>query len=62
MELCYKLNPEEKEDGSVVMEPDEDNFYGIINNDYQKIYLCQFFHFDRQIQPLSYFTQARLQK
>ena len=62
MELCYKLNPEEKEDGSVVMEADEDNFYGIINHNYQNIYLCQFYHFDRQIQPLSYFTKARIQK
>ena len=62
MELCYKLNPEEQEDGTVVMEADEDNFYGIINHNYQNIYLCQFYHFDRQIQPLSYFTKARLQK
>ena len=62
MELCYKLIPEEQEDGTVVMAQDEDNFFGIINNNYQKIYLCQYYHFDRQVQPLSYFTKAALQK
>ncbi|MDR1758169.1 MAG: hypothetical protein LBR51_04325 [Bacteroidales bacterium] len=32
-----------------------DHFYGIFNGDKQTFYKMQFFHFDRQIQPLSYF-------
>ena len=61
-ELCHKKNIVVQEDESTTIENDEDNFYGIINKNYQQIYLCQFFHFDRQVQPLSYFTNTRLQK
>lgn len=62
LELCHKLNEVVLEDESTAIEADEDNFYGFINQNHQKIYLCQFFHFDRQVQPLSYFTNAGLQK
>ena len=62
LELCYKLNQLEDEEGNIVTEKDEDNFYGIINKNYQQMYLCQFFHFDRQVQPLSYFALTAAQK
>lgn len=62
LELCYKLNQFEDEDGNSITETDEDNFYGIINKNYQQIYMCQFFHFDRQVQPLSYFARTAVQK
>ncbi len=58
LELCYKLNPMVQEDESIVMEKDEDNFFGFVNNNHQNLYLCQFFHFDRQVQPLSYFLKT----
>ena len=32
-----------------------DRFYAVMNGDESKLYRMQFFHFDRQIQPLSYF-------
>ena len=59
LELCYKLNELEDEDGNSITEADEDNFYGVIKKNYKQMYLCQFFHFDRQVQPLSYFTKTR---
>lgn len=62
LELCHKLNQLVDEEGNPVTEADEDNFYGIINKNYQQIYLCQFFHFDRQVQPLSYFALTAVQK
>ena len=62
LELCYKLNELEDEEGNPVTEADEDNFYAIINKNYQQMYLCQFFHFDRQVQPLSYFALTAAQK
>jgi len=33
-----------------------DRFYGVINNNTKNFYKMQFFHFDRQVQPLSYFV------
>ena len=62
LELCYKINELVNEDGNTSQEADVDNFYGILNKNYQQIYLCQFFHFDRQVQPLSYFTKTEQQK
>ncbi len=62
LELCHKLNQFEDEDGNSIIETDEDNFYGIINKNYQQMYMCQFFHFDRQVQPLSYFARTAVQK
>ncbi|MEG1556199.1 MAG: hypothetical protein RR356_05690 [Bacteroidales bacterium] len=32
-----------------------DKFYAVLNNKFYNLYLCQYFHFDRQVQPLSYF-------
>jgi hypothetical protein len=32
-----------------------DNCYGIFNEDYSKLYKLQYYYFDRQLQPLSYF-------
>lgn len=62
MELCHLYNLMEDEDGNTTMEKNDDNFYGLINHDYNNIYLMQYFHFDRQVQPLSYFTHQTLQK
>ena len=36
-----------------------DRFYGIVNNNTKNIYKMQFFHFDRQVQPLSYFVSKQ---
>lgn len=62
LELCHKYNQLVDEDNNPVTEVDVDNFYGIINRNYQQMYLCQFFHFDRQVQPLSYFARTVDQK
>ncbi|MBO4654756.1 MAG: hypothetical protein J5644_04345 [Bacteroidales bacterium] len=62
LELCHKWDQLVDEDDNPVTEADEDRFFGIINHNYQQMVLCQFFHFDRQIQPLSYFTHTELQK
>jgi len=36
-----------------------DRFYGVVNNNTNNIYKMQFFQFDRQVQPLSYFVDKR---
>ncbi len=36
-----------------------DKFYAVLNGDTQHILQCQYFHFDRQVQPLSYFLLQR---
>lgn len=33
-----------------------DRFYGVVNDDTSQLYKMQFFHFDRQLQPFSYFV------
>jgi len=34
-----------------------DNFYGILNGKTENLLQCQYFHFDRANQPLSYFLK-----
>ena len=36
-----------------------DNFYAVLNGDNTHLVQCQYFHFDRQIQPLSYFLKQQ---
>lgn len=36
-----------------------DKFYAILNGDTKKLVQCQYFHFDRQNQPLSYFLKQK---
>lgn len=60
VDFCHLVLKEVGEDGSVQLIPNEDSFYGIINNNRNEIYLFQYFHFDRQIQPLSYFSRQQV--
>ncbi len=62
LELCYKLNQVVDENNNMVTENDADRFYAVINHNYQQMVMCQFFHFDRQVQPLSYFARTDVQK
>lgn len=62
LEFCRQLNKVEYEDGSSELIANEDNCYGFIDHKYDAIYLLQFFHFDRQLQPLSYFAPQTFQK
>lgn len=34
-----------------------DKFYGVVNGNTDKLYQCQYYHFDRQNQPLSFFLK-----
>lgn len=34
-----------------------DKFYAALNGDYRNLVQCQYYHFDRQLQPLSYFLK-----
>ena len=36
-----------------------DKFYAVLNGDASHLVQCQYFHFDRQIQPLSYFLKQQ---
>ena len=36
-----------------------DKFYAVLNGDNSHLVQCQYFHFDRQIQPLSYFLKQQ---
>ena len=36
-----------------------DKFYAVLNNKTENLVQCQYFHFDRQVQPLSYFLKQR---
>lgn len=38
-----------------------DRFYGIVNDNKNVLYKLQYYHFDRQVQPLSYFMPGGLQ-
>lgn len=52
---------QEMQDNVNIGEPklaiNRDNCYGIFNEDYSKLYKLQYYYFDRQLQPLSYFIQ-----
>lgn len=60
MKLYHLLNYQEEIEMDI---PDPslafamDRFYGVINGDATKLYKMQYFHFDRQVQPLSYFLK-----
>lgn len=62
LDFCRQMLNVEYEDGTSELIANEDNCYGFINKRYNEIYLLQFFHFDRQIQPLSYFAPQISQK
>ncbi|MBQ1819544.1 MAG: hypothetical protein II120_05025, partial [Bacteroidales bacterium] len=36
-----------------------DKFYAILNGNTKDLVQCQYFHFDRQLQPLSYFLKQQ---
>ena len=46
----------EREDNSPY---NRDKFYAILNGDDSHLVQCQYFHFDRQLQPLSYFLKQQ---
>lgn len=60
LDLCHLVLNQQDEEGNIIATTNEDSFYGIINNNHNEIYLFQFFHLDRQIQPLSYFTKRQV--
>lgn len=62
LELCHLYNDDVDEEGNPISKLNEDNFYGLVNHNYNNIYLMQFYHFDRQVQPLSYFAHQTIQK
>lgn len=62
LELCHLYNDDVDEEGNPISKLNEDNFYGLVNHNYSNIYLMQFFHFDRQVQPLSYFAHPSEKK
>ncbi|MDR2980262.1 MAG: hypothetical protein LBV02_07480 [Bacteroidales bacterium] len=60
MKLYHFLNYKEEVEMAI---PDptlalaRDRFYGVINSDESRLYKMQYYHFDRQVQPLSYFLK-----
>ena len=36
-----------------------DNFYAVLNGNTNNLVQCQYYHFDRQNQPLSYFLKQQ---
>jgi hypothetical protein len=36
-----------------------DRFYAVLNGNTKNLVQCQYFHFDRQVQPLSYFLKQQ---
>lgn len=40
-------------------EYNRDKFYAVLNGNKKNLVLCQYFHFDRQVQPLSYFLKQQ---
>lgn len=43
--------------GDPMMAINRDHCYGIFNEDYSKLYKLQYYYFERQLQPLSYFIK-----
>ena len=66
-ELCFFRLPEEfqilKENGDLIdeiqQEYSKDKFYAQLTSKPDEFYVVQYFHFDRQLQPLSYFLKKR---
>jgi len=62
---CYRLmewvQPIENDEavGEIFWASNQDRFYGVQDNDFSTIYRLQYYHFDRQVQPLSYFLKKR---
>lgn len=67
LDMFRKLEPDEYYLDAIVggmersdNEPyNRDKFYAILNGDTKKLVQCQYFHFDRQNQPLSYFLKQK---
>ena len=67
LEMYRKLEPDpfylDAIVGGVEREENEpynrDKFYAVLNGDNSHLVQCQYFHFDRQIQPLSYFLKQQ---
>ena len=67
LEMYRKLEPDpfylDAIVGGVEREDNEpynrDKFYAVLNGDNSHLVQCQYFHFDRQIQPLSYFLKQQ---
>ena len=66
-ELCFYRLPEEfmvmKENGDLIdeilQEYSRDKFYARLTEKPDEFYVVQYFHFDRQLQPLSYFLKKK---
>jgi len=67
LDLYRKLTPEMMYLDAIVggtedagNEPyNRDKFYAVLNGKTENLVQCQYFHFDRQVQPLSYFLKQR---
>ena len=46
-------------DGADQIPYNRDNFYAVLNGNTKNLVQCQYFHFDRQVQPLSYFLKQQ---
>ena len=65
LEMYRKMTPDNfyldaivgKEDESENEPYNRDKFYAALNGDYHNLVQCQYYHFDRQLQPLSYFLK-----
>ena len=56
LHLVQEMQNDEKI-GDPIMAINKDHCYGIFNEDYSKLYKLQYFYFERQLQPLSYFIK-----
>lgn len=56
LQLVQEMQDDEKI-GDPMMAINKDHCYGIFNEDYSKLYKLQYYYFERQLQPLSYFVK-----
>ena len=67
LEMFRKLTPDDLSLDAIFGEDEptdelpynRDRFYAILNGNYQNLVQCQYYHFDRQLQPLSYFLKRQ---
>ena len=67
LEMYRKLTPDALSLDAILGEdatPNElpynrDRFYAVLNGNKQNLVQCQYYHFDRQLQPLSYFLKRQ---
>lgn len=65
LEMYRKLTPDRMYLDAILGEENEtenepynrDKFYAVLNGQYWNLFQCQYYHFDRQNQPLSYFLK-----